>query len=191
MELIKKWWKNRWTRNAVYLALLGTLFFTDVGQWVRIKMTSLTLSDPTNELGNIEEVKSVYDFPFQIMDADGDTFMLGERRGKPMFINFWASWCVPCLAEFSSLEEFQTHFSDVEFMYISAESIEDFEQYVQKTPHELPFYRQMSKVPTQLRHGAIPASYLIDAEGNVIFQHIGAADWDDDETIFEIKALLE
>ena len=190
MEELKMWWKKGWVKNLIFLAVLGILFFTDAGEWIRVQITSITLSVPENEIANSDLHTRIHEFPFQLKTMSGEEFLLNEKKGRPLFINFWASWCVPCLAEFRSLQAFKAQFPDVEFLFVTAEDQQAFDAYLDKTSHELPFYRQLSRIPSELSHGAIPATYLISAEGEVLYQHIGAADWDDEKTISDFKSLL-
>ena len=190
MEELKLWWKKGWVKNVLFLAILGMLFFTNVGEWIRIQITSVTLSFPENEIIISDTAQDIHQFPLQLKNANGDEFLLRENKGKPLFINFWATWCVPCLAEFSSLEQFKSNFPEVEFMFITAENQAVYDHYLSKTSHDLPFYRQLSSIPSELSHGAIPATFLISAEGKILYQHIGGADWDNEATIEEFRKLL-
>ena len=77
------------------------------------------------------------------------------------------------------------------FLFITREAQNEFDQYMSETPYELDFYKQGSKTPSQLEHSAIPASFLLDKEGRIVYQHFGAADWGDDEVVSEIRALIK
>jgi thiol-disulfide isomerase/thioredoxin len=191
MKELKLWWKKGWMKNLLFLGILGVLFFTDAGEWLRIQFTSLTLSVPENEVNTSELPNSIHQFPLQLKAENGDEFLLREHSGKPIFINFWASWCVPCLAEFSLLVEFKSNFPDVEFMFITAEDQVAFDTFLAIKSNSLPYYRQLSRIPDELSHGAIPATFLINEKGEVLYQHIGAADWDDQATIDEVRELLK
>ena len=103
----KRIWKKDWFKNVILLAILGVLFFTPVGKWIRVEIQSVFLFFPSNEIEEESADKNVLDFPFQLMDADGKDFLLNEMEGKPIFINFYASWCGPCLAEFRSMQAMQ------------------------------------------------------------------------------------
>jgi thiol-disulfide isomerase/thioredoxin len=190
MEKIKAFWQNRWGKNAVFLVILAVLFFTDAGQWVRVQMTGLTLRNPSNHVQENDKSKEVFSFPLQLMDESGNEVLLSELNDKPIFINFWASWCVPCLAEFGSLVELEQSVPEIRFLFVTSESQEDFYKYLERTEHELDFYKQMSRTPIQLEHGAIPASFLINTKGEILFQHFGAADWADEDVIAELKRLI-
>jgi thiol-disulfide isomerase/thioredoxin len=190
MNELKMWWKKGWLKNVVFLAILGIVFFTDAGQWLRVQVTGLTLRNPSNGV-EVVSAESVYTFPMELIAENGDEHMLSEFQGDYVFVNFWASWCVPCLAEMSSLETFTAEFPEMTFLFITREAQNEFDQYMSETPYELDFYKQGSKTPSQLEHSAIPASFLLDKEGRIVYQHFGAADWGDDEVVSEIRALIK
>ncbi|GAB5538501.1 MAG: hypothetical protein Salg2KO_06040 [Salibacteraceae bacterium] len=190
MDGFKAFWRKGWVKNLVFLGILGILFFTPVGQWVRVQILSLTLFAPSNQVENSATVDSLHKFPLQLMDQEGNSFLLSSLEGKPIFINFYASWCPPCLAEFRSMNRMQEELSDVEFLFVTRETEEDYYKFLDNTQYDYPFYKQQSKLPKQLEHESIPASYLLDANGNLVFQHVGAANWDDDALINELKSLV-
>lgn len=191
MNELKLWWKKRWVRNVLFLVILGMLFFTDAGKWIRVQVTGITLSAPSDSSGSMDTSSSVYDFPFEIQDKAGNRFLLNHFKGKPLFVNFWASWCVPCLAEFGSLEVLQAQVPEMEFVFITQESEEAYQSYLSRTGHQLDFYRQRSRLPVHMTHDAIPASFVLNPEGVIVFSHIGAADWDDKALIEQLKARIQ
>ncbi len=188
MKELNLWWKKGWVKNLVFLLILAVLFFTDLGQWTRIQITSFTLRNPSNDAAASTE--DVYQFPFEIIDQKGEQHLFSEYKGSYVFVNFWASWCVPCLAEFGSLESFTSAFPEMRFLYITREDQAAFERYLERSSHNLPFYKQGSRTPTLLDHSSIPASFIINPEGNIIYRHFGAADWGDEDVISEIWTLI-
>ncbi|MEZ4722477.1 MAG: TlpA disulfide reductase family protein [Flavobacteriales bacterium] len=190
MNELKLWWKKRWVRNVLFLAILAMLFFTDAGKWIRVQVTGITLSAPSDSSQSMDTSSSVYDFPFEIQDRAGNRYLLNHFKGKPLFVNFWASWCVPCLAEFGSLEALQERVPEMEFLFITQESEEAFQAYLSRTGHQFNFYRQRSRLPTHMAHDAIPASFVLNSKGVIVFSHIGAANWNDQNLAEELKAKI-
>jgi len=144
---------------------------------VSIQLTRWRLSEPSVPAVQEYDSLSVYRFRYLLEEPLGKEVKLQEFAGKPLFINFWASWCVPCLAEFSSMEELMAELPGVNFVYVTMEERPAFEKYLARTNYDFRFYRQATPAPPAFAHGAIPASYLLDSEGKVLYQHVGAADW--------------
>ncbi|MEX2597916.1 MAG: TlpA disulfide reductase family protein, partial [Salibacteraceae bacterium] len=133
---------------------------------------------------------SIYSYDLRIEDIDGTVHQLDKFKGEVVFINFWASWCVPCLAEFSSLSVLIQKLPEVRFAIIGLEDAKSFKKYISKTKHELPFYRQLTPLPGQINPSAVPSSFVIDRDGKVIYKYLGAADWESNQVADQIKSLL-
>jgi thiol-disulfide isomerase/thioredoxin len=191
MEKLKEWWRSRWIKNVIFLLALGVLFFTGAGQWVHLKFIQLSLSAPEREPSEFAPAENLFHFAFEIMDESGESDLLSQKMGKPMFVNFWATWCTPCLAEFSSIEELRNQMPELQVICITSENEAVFDKYVSSTSHQLDFYKQLSKTPVQLEHRVIPASFLVGSDGKILFQHFGAANWSDPETVAHLKSLIQ
>ena len=191
MKRISEYWKLRWVKNAVFFLLLLVVFFTDLPTWVSVQTRSLSLRSPDLEGAVVSDGPQVFVSDVELLDANGEHHLLSDFKGKPLFINFWASWCVPCLAEFPSLKDLEAQLGDdVEFLFITNEGQKGFEKYLRSREGRHGFYRQLTRLPAPLAHTAIPASFLIDTSGEVIFAKFGAADWGAEETVGEVKRLL-
>jgi thiol-disulfide isomerase/thioredoxin len=185
----KRIWKKEWFKNVVFLAILGVLFFTPVGKWIRVQIQSVFLFSPSNEIEEESADKNVLDFPFQLMDADGNDFLLSEMEGKPIFINFYASWCGPCLAEFRSMQAMQDALPHIQFLFITREAEREYYKFIESIKYDYPFYMQKSRNPPEFEHESIPASFMLNAQGKLVYKHIGAANWSDEDIIEELDAL--
>lgn len=191
LKKITELWQKQWIRNAVFFLLLAAVFFLDIPRWINIQVTTLRLSKPQVEASPTFAAHNVYRFNYIIEEPLGAEVQLSSFKGKPLFINFWASWCVPCLAEFSSMEQLAASLPEAEFIFITAEERPAFEKYLSRTNHKFHFYRQATPTPPDFAHGAIPASFLLNEEGVIVFKHIGAADWSALETAKTLRERLD
>ncbi|MDT7827472.1 TlpA disulfide reductase family protein [Pricia sp. S334] len=123
------------------------------------------------------------DFNLNLIDANGATKSLEELRGKVIFINKWATWCPPCIAEMPSIDKLHETIGDeVAFVMLSLD--EDFEKakaFDKRKGYGLPIYTLASSLPSMFRSSAIPTTYVIDADGNVALEHEGMADYNTKE----------
>jgi thiol-disulfide isomerase/thioredoxin len=90
------------------------------------------------------------------------------KIGKPMIINFWATWCAPCVKEFPEFEELNTQYGDkVDFVMISDEEITKIEKFKTKNGCQLTMLRSAK---TFEEYGLFlrPATYLYNSEGKLI-----------------------
>ena len=186
---IREWWAKPWAKNLVFFGILGTLFFTDIGTWITVKYTAWSLDEPSYiEAGKASE--SLYRFDIELTDIHGQQVRLADYEGNVVFLNLWASWCVPCLAEFQGLVELQQALPELEMIVMNVERDAEFVDFVKDTKYDLPFWRVISPLPGLLTPQAIPASYILDAQGQVIYQFIGAADWGDPMVVAQIQKLM-
>lgn len=123
------------------------------------------------------------DFNLSLIDKDGNKKSLKDFKGKVIFMNMWATWCPPCIAEMPSIEELHNEMGDeVAFVMISLD--QDFKKakdFVERKDYNLPIYAPMSNLPAMYQSSAIPTTYVIDAEGNLALTHKGMADYSNAE----------
>ena len=125
------------------------------------------------------------------MDMEGNTTSLAALKGKVIFLNFWATWCPPCVAEMPSIDKLHEEMGDeVAFVMLSLD--EDFEKakaFDKRKGYGLPIYAPASNLPAMYQSSAIPTTYVIDANGNLALTHKGMADYSDPEFKKFLKGL--
>lgn len=191
MAVQKAPFNKRWARNAIFFVLLCLVFFTDLPKWVSTQFTRLTLKDPEMEAAGSDQARNIFVSDGELLSASGEKMRLTDFKGRPMVINFWASWCVPCLAEFPSILELRDEVGDeAAFLFITREPEEKFQAFLEGRENTADFYKQLSKMPKPLAHSAIPATFIVNASGDVVFSKSGAADWSDEATVEKVRSLL-
>ncbi|MEO3406042.1 TlpA disulfide reductase family protein [Mucilaginibacter sp. CAU 1740] len=117
----------------------------------------------------------------QFKNADGKLTSVGGFYNKVVFVNYWASWCPPCIAEMPSINQlYQKYKSSGRVMFIMVDVDNDLPKakaFMQKNSYDLPIYTQASPVPDSLMNGTIPTTFVFDKQGNLIFKHAGVADY--------------
>jgi len=118
---------------------------------------------------------------WRLKSLDGKTVALGDFKGKVVFLDFWASYCVPCVNELAGVKRLADSLrnENVAFLLAARDDEPHVREFLGKHPIDLPIYLTSGGAP-DMPDVAIPATYLLDRQGVVIFQHIGAATWDSD-----------
>jgi cytochrome c biogenesis protein CcmG/thiol:disulfide interchange protein DsbE len=130
------------------------------------------------------------DFPIQITGAS----RLADLRGKVIVLNFWASWCPPCLEETQSLNRLQEAIAGRGGVVLGVSVDEDqaaYEKFLADNHVVFPTYRDASKKSAS-NYGTsmFPETYLIDREGRLARKIVGPQDWQSPEVMSSIDVLL-
>ena len=125
----------------------------------------------------------------------GDVQKLSALRGKPLIINMWASWCPPCRAEMSSLDQLYQRYGGKQFNLIGISADDDsnaaFNFLMQSGITFANYADHKLIMENMLGAHTIPLTLLIDANGKVLKKFHGFHEWDSEETIAMIAKLFE
>ena len=120
---------------------------------------------------------------FTVYDLDGNEINLTDFFGKPIIVNFWASWCGPCKMEMPDFNEaYQTYKDDITFLMVnmtdgSRETIEKASSFIEETGYIFPVYYDTSyNAAITYSVSSLPTTYFIDADGYLIAHARGAID---------------
>lgn len=119
----------------------------------------------------------------KLTDLDSKAIDLNQYKGKTIFINFWATWCKPCLQEMPSIQHAQELLKDEDIVYLFAsdEAVEQIEKF--KTNHPYPFHYVRAENMESLNIMALPTTYIFNPEGKLVFSEMGFRKWDDKNNI--------
>jgi thiol-disulfide isomerase/thioredoxin len=127
-------------------------------------------------------------------DLAGAPKTLADYRGKVVLLNFWASWCPPCLREMPSLERLRVKMAGhpIEIVALdSAETREEVSAYLSRMKLGFPVLLDPEGDNTKRwKVFALPTSFLLDAEGRVRYVLTGPTEWDEGEALEVIESLL-
>jgi len=108
-----------------------------------------------------------------------------DFKHKIVFLHFWATWCVPCVAELPSIQRLYDRFKEDErvvFMIVSQENPEIVKYYAEEKGYTFPVFVIESDQPPVFRSETLPSTFIISPNGKIAFTHAGTAKWDDKET---------
>ena len=127
-------------------------------------------------------VKSIY----------GETVHMDKDfTGKVLIMNFWATWCPPCVAEMPSIEKlFLKYKGRVEFACISREPIDTLITFRDKHKYTLPMYHIKTNPPFEFQNQSIPVTFIISKDRRIVLKHAGGADWAHEKVVNYIEKLI-
>ena len=183
--------KKNLIEYGIFGALALTLYLTGlhtnvIGFLQRGLLQTGLFSPDTEEVSQVaaSAANPPADFDLQLLNAEGEAVRMEEYRGKVIFINFWATWCPPCVAEMPGINSLYQDMKaeDVKFLMVSLD--EDFEKakrFREKRGMDFEVYQLSGSLPPMYRSQSIPTTFVIDADGELALTHKGMADYDTED----------
>ena len=147
---------------------------------------------------NLTPVKNTVMAPdFELMDMDEEMKKFSDLRGKVVLLNFWATWCPPCVREMPSMERLHQQIDAEDFEVIAVNQMEDGDQVFAFTgqleiePTFEILFDSTSRVSRAYGVRGLPTTYLIDKQGKVRYRAVGGRDFHHPEVVQIIKQLIE
>jgi len=128
------------------------------------------------------------------LELDGKAMRLADMRGKVVVLDFWASWCPPCVEEAPSLNALHQQLADRGGMVLGISQDEDqaaYERFLTEHKVAFPTYREPSKViPQTYGTTLIPEAYIIGRDGRFVRKVVGPQDWTSPDMLALFDTLL-
>lgn len=138
-------------------------------------------SAAANEDGQSEDENKAPDFTVE--NADGEAVSLSSMEGKPVVLNFWASWCPPCKSEMPDFQKaYETYGEEIQFMMVdltdgSRETRETAGKFIEEQGFTFPVYYDVNQEGVYAFYvSAVPATYFIDEKGVIVAAGKGMLD---------------
>ncbi len=126
----------------------------------------------------------------QLTDLDDQPIDLAQYRGKAVFINFWATWCKPCIQEMPTIASAQTYLDNekVIFLLASNENVEEIETFIKRQTYSFHFVRLVNM--EALRIQALPTTFIFNAAGKLKFSEVGYRKWNEPDNLALITKII-
>ncbi len=148
---------------------------------VSIETSGDTISGDNGSGEQVEEIYSAIDF--EVLNESGEKVKLSSYFGKPIVVNFWASWCGPCKAEIPEfIDAYQKYGEEVEFLMVNltdgqTDTVESVKEFVRENKYEFPLYFDTEySASNAYQVYSIPQTLFIDKNGNIQNLYIGMID---------------
>lgn len=129
-----------------------------------------------------------------LKDMQGQPRTLEEFRGKVVIVNFWATWCEPCVNEMPSLQKFNDRHADKGLTVVGVnlgEGAARIKAFTDKTGTTFPILLDRDGVAKKFwRVNGVPATFVLDSAGRIRYTHTGVLDFSDEKLTARIVRLL-
>ncbi len=157
-----------------------------------------TVTSPAAESGLPKGIIKLDPYPapsLTLHDLDGEPYSLEAQRGSVVFVHFWASWCVPCRKEMPAIQRMWNQLRDDGLKIALVNTAEDEDTVFSFLAAHAPTIRPLMDRDGQQTEGweprGLPATYLVDAQGQVQYQAIGGRPWDESAYLDFLRDLIK
>lgn len=175
---LKKKTKWSWASDIVFLLLIIALIFPATRTPLIVFIKRATLIGPSvSEKDNYGKLDSK-DLQWELINDKNEIVQLSDLSDKPIFLNLWATWCAPCIAEMPSINKLYNDYKDdVYFVIATSENKALTDAFLLKNELNLPVYRYQTKEPQLLQSNTIPATFIINTKGEIVVKEKGTSNW--------------
>jgi rhodanese-related sulfurtransferase/thiol-disulfide isomerase/thioredoxin len=124
------------------------------------------------------------DYNFDLQNLQGEPLSLASLKGKVVFMNFWATWCPPCVAEMPNIQSLYGKMpaDQVAFVMVSLDDDpEKARKFIDRKGFTFPVYTPQGPMPSAYASQVIPTTFVLSPDGKVVARHDGMADYDSDK----------
>ena len=138
---------------------------------------------------NVSDLESLQ-LKTSFVDLYENNLDLSVYKGKRIVINYWATWCGPCIKEIPSIKRAEEILEDYGYIFllVSDETISEISNFKNYSNFNFNFLKSIESYET-LGIYSIPTSYIFDENGKIIETIVGAIEWDSEEMINKLKIL--
>lgn len=168
-------------KNILYLIAIVILavfiFVPSVGNFVRSQLFPLEKIENATTLSD-------NDLNIQLKGINVPSTNLKDlKKDKVIFLNFWATWCPPCVGEFPSIQQlYEAKKDKVEFVLIAMDKEEKVRNFIKEKNYTSPVYLVETPLNEKILPKVFPTTFLLDKNGKILIKETGSRDWNSEDT---------
>ena len=197
MGNLKTWLRKNASTTILTVLFIVILVNKDAKAWLMRQVASTgILNSSISESKEIQNTTTKASYAgFSLKNEDGTIIDSSTLQNKLVFINFWASWCPPCRAEFPSVQKLYDRYKNNPDMVFLTVNLDDNatlgKSYLKEKGFTVPFLIPAGNIPDVLYNGSLPTTVVLDKKGEIRLHHKGLADYSKDSFYIQIDELLK
>ncbi|MEN3324832.1 TlpA disulfide reductase family protein [Mariniflexile soesokkakense] len=178
-------------KNIIFLLLIVVLIIPQTRKPIQVLLhKAIAFVKPVSV--NEEKLTKITNYNWKLTDKRNTVINFQTSKGKVVLLNFWATWCPPCIAEMPSMQALYDDYKDkVVFLFVTNDWYSEINPFLTKNNYTFKVYRPASDYPEFFNISTIPRTFLIDKEGNVVIDESGATNWNSNKIRRTIDDLLK
>ena len=167
--------------NLLFVVLIALLLYPKSKAWI-LRQISFSPS-----IEKKADWKPVDTYQWQLQGINTENYDFNTAKGKVVLVNFWATWCPPCIAEMPSIQALYEDYGDkVTFLLVTSDGREKVLPFMEEHQYTLPVYNALSQAPQAFYTKTIPRTFLLDKKGRIVI-NASRANWNTSK----VRALLD
>ncbi|MDR4954600.1 TlpA disulfide reductase family protein [Chryseobacterium sp. ES2] len=197
MENLKIWLRKNGSTVVLTILFIIILVNKDAKAWLMRQVASTgilnaSISEPKETQNTSAKVSYA---GLMLKNEEGKITDTSALQNKVVFINFWASWCPPCRAEFPSVQKLYDRYKNNPEIVFLTVNLDDNaalgKSYLKEKGFTVPFLTPAGNIPDALYSGSLPTTVVLDKKGEIRLHHKGLADYSKDSFYKQIDQLLK
>lgn len=184
-----EFWK-KYNNYLFFGALLIILLVPQIRFPVQVFLQRMFSFSPSSIEADERVLVESYDWTLR--SADGENLELNAFKGEVIIINFWATWCPPCVAEMPDFQDLYNDYGDrVKFLFVSNDPVDKVLRFVKENDYSLPFYSPRTAEPARLNYTVLPTTFILSKDQKIAMRKEGAANWNGSSVRETLDILLK
>ncbi len=185
--------KAKFTKsNIIFLIIIAILIIPQTRQSLQILLhKGLSYINQSSVIDKEDRIVVSHGDWILKSDTNNTSFNFKATQGKVAFVNFWATWCPPCIAEMPSLQALYNDYNDkIEFLFVTNDDFKTVESFKSKRNFDFEVFNPINDTPEELRTRSIPRTFIINKKGEIVVDESGAVDWNSETVRNQLDQLL-
>lgn len=169
--------KKKWS-NVFFVILIILIIIPQTRKPIQVALQSLKVAVLNPTVINDGDLETLATYNWVLRDENGVQFNFEEYKDHVVLINFWATWCPPCIAEMPSLDALNKDFKGrVKFLFVTNEEVATVQKFKLNKGFQFTMQSSVSKAPSQFETSSIPRTFVISKSGEIVVDETGAVNW--------------